>query len=66
MKRMRESKLAKKAGYVMFRTMFNRKGMELVQVAILIAIAVTVGLLFSSQIAGFVNKVFGHLMESEF
>ena len=66
MKKIKESKFAEKLKYAMFRTMFNRKGMELVQVAILIAIAVTVGLLFSSQIAAFVNKVFGDLMKSEF
>ena len=45
----------------------NRKsGMEMVQVAILIAIAITVGLVFKNQIGAFVNKVFGNLMSSEF
>ncbi len=36
----------------------SKKGMELVQVAILIGIAVAVGLIFRSQITDFVNAVF--------
>lgn len=39
----------------------NNKGMELVQVAILIAIAIILGLIFKSQIVDFVNKVFDNL-----
>ena len=41
-------------------------GMEMVQVAILIAIAVTLGLIFKNQISAFVNKVFGDLMGTDF
>ncbi len=44
----------------------SRKGMELVQVAILIAIAITLGLIFKNQITSFVNKVFGDLLKTKF
>ena len=44
----------------------SKKGMELVQVAILIAIAITLGLIFKDQISKFVNKVFGDLLKSDF
>ena len=36
----------------------SRKGMELVQVAILVAIAVALGLIFKTQITDFVNRTF--------
>ncbi|MDO4392809.1 MAG: Flp1 family type IVb pilin [Bacillota bacterium] len=36
----------------------SKKGMELVQVAILVAIAVALGLIFKSQITDFVNRTF--------
>ena len=36
----------------------SRKGMELVQVAILVAIAVAIGLIFKTQITDFVNRTF--------
>ena len=38
----------------------------MVQVAILIAIAIALGLVFKSQIGAFVNKVFGDLLGSSF
>ncbi len=44
----------------------NKKGMELVQVAILIAIAIALGLIFKTQIASFVNRVFGDLLRADF
>ncbi|MBQ1383863.1 MAG: hypothetical protein II499_03350 [Firmicutes bacterium] len=44
----------------------RRSGMELVQVAILIAIAVTLGLIFKTQITSFVNGVFKNLNGSKF
>ena len=44
----------------------NSRGMELVQVAILIAIAIVIGLLFSKQITSFVNGVFKDLMKAKF
>ncbi|MBR6444135.1 MAG: hypothetical protein IKS63_01745 [Firmicutes bacterium] len=36
-------------------------GMELVQVAILVAIAIALGLIFRTEITGFVNKTFDNL-----
>lgn len=36
----------------------SKQGMELVQVAILIAIAVVLGLIFKTEITEFVNKTF--------
>ena len=44
----------------------EKKGMEMVQVAILVAIAVTVGLIFKSEITEFVNNTFGSLNDSSF
>ena len=42
------------------------RGMELVQVAILIAIAVVIGLIFNKQITSFVNGVFKDLFRAGF
>ncbi len=39
----------------------SRSGMELVQVAILVAIAVALGLIFKTQITDFVNTTFDGL-----
>ncbi len=39
----------------------NRKGMEMVQVAILIAIAVALGIIFRTEITTFVNNTFSTL-----
>ena len=36
----------------------SKRGMELVQVAILVAIAVALGLIFKTEITDFVNKTF--------
>ena len=44
----------------------NKKGMELVQVAILIAIAVAIGLIFRTQITDFVNNTFNALDNAKF
>lgn len=44
----------------------NKKGMELVQVAILIAIAVGLGLIFKERIGQFVNNTFDSLAGSGF
>lgn len=44
----------------------NKQGMEMVQVAILVAIAVTLGLIFKSEITDFVNDTFGSLNSSRF
>lgn len=43
------------------KILVNESGMEMVQVGILIAIAIILGLIFKSQIVDFVNKVFDNL-----
>lgn len=48
------------------RCINNKSGMELVQVAILIAIAVALGIIFKSSITDFVNKIFGNLNAANF
>ena len=44
----------------------SKKGMEMVQVAILVAIAVALGLIFKTQITDFVNETFGSLSSAKF
>ncbi len=44
----------------------SKSGMELVQVAILIGIAVALGLVFRKQIKDFVDDVFGELKNAKF
>ncbi len=44
----------------------NKKGMEMVQVAILVAIAIGLGLLFKEQIGNFVSNTFESLNSSNF
>jgi hypothetical protein len=44
----------------------NKKGMELVQVGILIGIAVFLGLIFKKQIGDFINVIFNSLMGAGF
>ena len=39
----------------------NKKGMEMVQVAILIALAVAIGIIFKTEITAFVTKTFESL-----
>lgn len=39
----------------------NKQGMEMVQVAILVAIAIVLGLIFKTEITDFVNKTFESL-----
>lgn len=46
--------------------LLNKRGMEMVQVAILVAIAVTIGLIFKDQITDFVNETFGSLSSAKF
>lgn len=50
----------------MKRIVVNKKGMEMVQVGILIAIAVGIGLIFKTQITSFINNTFSNLMSSGF
>ena len=47
-------------------SMRSRKGMELVQVGILIAIAIAVGIIFKDQIQDFVNDTFSGLLVKNF
>lgn len=47
-------------------TLGNKKGMEMVQVAILVAIAVAVGIIFKSSVVDFVNRIFGNLDAANF
>ena len=49
-----------------FNLFTDRRGMELVQVAILIAIAIVIGLIFNKQITNFVNGVFKDLLNAKF
>lgn len=51
---------------IMFRILKNKSGMEMVQVAILVAIAVALGIIFKSQITSFVNDVFSKLDSGNF
>ena len=44
----------------------SKRGMEMVQVAILVAIAVTLGLIFKTQITDFVNDNFSSLSTAKF
>lgn len=44
----------------------SKKGMEMVQVAILIAIAVAFGLIFRERIMDFINTTFNSLESSGF
>ena len=44
----------------------NKQGMEMVQVAILVAIAVAAGIIFKSSVVDFVNRIFGNLDAANF
>lgn len=46
--------------------MRRKSGMELVQVAIMVAIAVGLGIIFKTQITDFVNDVFKNLDAGKF
>lgn len=48
------------------RMISNKSGMEMVQVAILVAIAVALGIIFKTSITDFVNKIFGNLNAANF
>ena len=58
-------RLSMKAGGVIY-ALRNKKGMEMVQVAILVAIAVALGIIFKGSITDFVNRVFGNLDAANF
>ncbi|MDR1572297.1 MAG: hypothetical protein LBS32_07215 [Clostridiales Family XIII bacterium] len=44
----------------------SKKGMEMVQVGILVGIAIFIGLIFKTQIGDFVSGVFENLMGAGF
>ena len=48
------------------RFLRNKQGMEMVQVAILVALAVTLGIIFRDQIGNFVNNTFDSLNGTKF
>lgn len=50
----------------LFSKINDKSGMELVQVAILIAIAVALGIIFKSSITDFVNNIFKNLNAANF
>lgn len=53
--------MIKKCAWKMRSLMRDRQGMELVQVAILIALAIALGVIFKSEITEFVNNTFRDL-----
>ena len=48
------------------RILTNVGGMEMVQVAILVAIAIVIGIVFKNQIGDFVNGIFNTLTSGTF
>lgn len=58
MKTMRKEKKLRKNNY--------KKGMEMVQVALLVSIAIGLALIFRTQITAFVDGIFSNLMSSGF
>lgn len=58
--------MKEKRNIIRKRLRMNRRGMEMIQVAILIAIAVTLGLIFKTQITDFVEDTFGSLSNARF
>ena len=44
----------------------NKKEMEMVQVAILVAIAVAAGIIFKTSVVDFVNRIFRNLNAANF
>lgn len=50
----------------LMRSIGNKKGMEMVQVAILVAIAVAVGIIFKGSVVDFVNRIFNALNAANF
>lgn len=58
---MKKNGTKKKARQGVAEILGNRHGMEMVQVAILIALAVALGIIFRTEITRFVNNVFSSL-----
>lgn len=51
---------------ILNKKFYSRKGMEMVQVAILVAIAIGLGMLFRERIGEFITATFDNLMNAEF
>ena len=49
-----------------FKLRRNKKGMEMVQVAILVAIAIGLGMLFRERISDFISSTFDSLANTKF
>lgn len=49
-----------------FKQRNTTAGMEMVQIAIIIAIAIAAGIIFKDKIGAFINDVFGGLSANEF
>ncbi len=49
-----------------FKPCRNKKGMEMVQVAILVAIAIGLGMLFRERISDFISSTFDSLANTKF
>ena len=58
--------MIKKLNLMMIKSLGNKRGMEMVQVAILVAIAVAVGIIFKGSVVDFVNKIFKALNAANF
>lgn len=50
----------------MIKILKNKSGMEMVQVAILVAIAIGLGIIFKNEITSFVNDTFSNLNADNF
>jgi hypothetical protein len=66
MKGRKMKKLVKNVKNRVFVALGNDQGMELVQVAIIIGIAIVVGLVFKKQISDFVTNTFAALTNGKF
>lgn len=49
-----------------FKQRNSKSGMEMVQIAIIIAIAIAAGIIFKDKIGAFINDVFGGLSANDF
>ncbi len=56
-----DGSLKQKAAGMITSMLTNKRGMEMVQVAILIALAVALGIIFRTEITKFVNNTFSTL-----
>ncbi len=55
-----------KISWKIMRKLQDNKGMEMIQVAILIGIAVAIGIVFNDKIITFVNDIFSGLDNANF